>query len=76
MERSEISRRASEVFHADAVATPRMTLRGGYAEDSYDFAPPLDPVLDELTGNRGSVPGFLRTISDWNYWEQTLITCL
>jgi hypothetical protein len=26
-----------------------MTLRGGYAEDSYDFAPPPDPVLDEPT---------------------------
>jgi hypothetical protein len=24
-----------------------MTLRGGYAVDSYDFAPPPDPVLDE-----------------------------
>ncbi|MGB7933943.1 MAG: DUF6714 family protein [Gammaproteobacteria bacterium] len=47
--RSEISRRASEVFHADALAAPEMTLRGGYAEDSYDFAPPPDPVLDELT---------------------------
>jgi hypothetical protein len=47
--RSEISRRASELFHADALAAPEMTLRGGYAEDSYDFAPPSDPVLDELT---------------------------
>lgn len=26
-----------------------MTLRGGYAEDSSEFAPPSDPVLDELT---------------------------
>jgi hypothetical protein len=26
-----------------------MTLRGGYAEDSYDFAPTPDLVLDELT---------------------------
>lgn len=47
--RSEISRQASEVFHADALAAPQMTLRGGYAEDSYDFAPPPDPVLDEPT---------------------------
>jgi hypothetical protein len=47
--RSEISRRASEVFYAYALGAPRMTLRGGYAEDSYDFVPPPDPVLDELT---------------------------
>jgi len=47
--RSEICRRAGEVFHADAVAAPLMTLRGGYAEDSYEAAPPLDPVLDEPT---------------------------
>jgi len=49
IERSEISRRASEVFYADALAAPQMTLRGGYAEDSYDFVPPPDPVLDALT---------------------------
>jgi hypothetical protein len=49
MNASEISRRASEVFYADALAAPRMTLRGGYAEDSYVFVPPPDPVLDELT---------------------------
>jgi hypothetical protein len=47
--RSEISRRAREAFQADALSVPRMTLRGGYAEDSYDFAPPPDPVLDEPT---------------------------
>lgn len=47
--RSEISRRASEAFHDDALSVPQITLRGGYAEDSYDFAPPPDPVLDELT---------------------------
>ena len=47
--RSEISRRANEVFYADVMATPQMTLRGGYAVDSYDFAPPPDPILDELT---------------------------
>ena len=46
--RSEISRRASEVFHADAMTAPQMTLRGGYAEDSYDFAPPPDPGPYEL----------------------------
>jgi len=49
MKRSEISRRASEVFHADNLAVPQMTLRGGYAEDSYDVAPTHDAVLDELT---------------------------
>ncbi len=47
--RSEISRRASEVFHADTLAAPQMTLRGGEAEDSYNVAPPYDAVLDELT---------------------------
>ncbi len=47
--RSEISCRANEVFHADALTTPQMTLRGGYAADSYDFAPPYDPDLDKLT---------------------------
>jgi hypothetical protein len=47
--RSEISRRASVAFHADALVAPQMTLRGGYAEDSYDLPPPPDPVLDELT---------------------------
>lgn len=47
--RSEIIRRANEVFHADVLATPQMTLRGGYAEDSYDFAPPPDSVLDDPT---------------------------
>lgn len=47
--RSGISRKASEALHADALAAPRMTLRGGYAEDSDDFAPPPDPDLDRLT---------------------------
>lgn len=47
--RSEICRRASEVFHADILATPQMTLRGGEAEDSYNVAPPHDAVLDKLT---------------------------
>jgi hypothetical protein len=47
--RSDIRRRAGEAFRADTLAPPQMTLRGGYAEDSYDFAPPLDPVLDEPT---------------------------
>ena len=47
--RAEICRKASEAFHADALAAPRMTLRGGYAEDSYDVAPPPDAELDRLT---------------------------
>lgn len=47
--RSEIRHRAGEAFQTDVLAIPRMTLRGGYAEDSYDFAPPFDPVLDEVT---------------------------
>lgn len=56
---SKISRRASEVFHADVLAVPRMTLRGGYAEDSYDSAPPPDPVLDEPTDT------YLETYTFW-----------
>lgn len=47
--RAAISRRASEAFAADALTAPRMTLRGGYAEDSYDVAPPPDPEIDRLT---------------------------
>jgi hypothetical protein len=47
--RSDISRRASEVFHADILAVPQMTLRGGEAEDSYNVAPAYDAVVDELT---------------------------
>lgn len=57
--RSEICRRASEVFSADALAAPRMTLRGGYAEDSYDIAPPPDPILDEATDT------YLETYTFW-----------
>lgn len=57
--RSEISSRAGEVFHADALAAPRMTLRGGYAEDSYDSAPPPDPALDEPTD------AYLETYTFW-----------
>ncbi|MBL1265208.1 DUF6714 family protein [Methylomicrobium sp. RS1] len=47
--RAEISRRAYAAFQADALSVPPMTLRGGYAEDSYDIAPPPDPVIDALT---------------------------
>lgn len=49
MMRSEISRRASEVFHANTLAAPLMTLCGGDAEDSYNVEPPHDAVVDELT---------------------------
>jgi hypothetical protein len=47
--RAEINRRVREAFQADALSVPRMTLRGGYAEDCYEFVPPPDPVLDALT---------------------------
>lgn len=47
--RSEISQRASEVFHADKLATPQITLRGGDAVDSYNVVPPHDADLDKLT---------------------------
>ena len=54
-----ISRRAGEVFHADAQAAPRMTLRGGYAEDSYDVAPAPDAELDRVTD------GYLEAYTFW-----------
>ncbi|OGR17268.1 MAG: hypothetical protein A2X81_11495 [Desulfobacterales bacterium GWB2_56_26] len=57
--RSEIRRRAGEAFQADALATPRMTMRGGYAEDSYELAPQFDPVLDKLTDT------YLETYTFW-----------
>ncbi len=47
--RAGICQRASAAFRADLQAAPRMTLRGGYAEDSYDEIPPPDPELDRLT---------------------------
>jgi Family of unknown function (DUF6714) len=47
--RSAIIRKAREAFQADLQAAPRMTLRGGYAEDSYDQVPAPDPKLDKLT---------------------------
>lgn len=47
--RFEIKCGASEAFHADALADPRMTLRAGYAVDSYDIAPLPDPEIDKLT---------------------------
>lgn len=47
--RPEICRLAFEMFRADAEVDPPMTLRGGCAEDSYDVAPPYDPVIDQPT---------------------------
>jgi len=58
-ERAEIKRRADAAFQCDRLAVPLMTLRGGYAEDSYDFAPPPDPVLDEPTDS------YLETYTFW-----------
>ncbi len=57
--REEICRRAFEAFGVDAGAIPPMTLRGGYAEDSYDIAPPYDPTLDEPTDT------YLETYTFW-----------
>lgn len=57
--RTAIIRRASEAFQADMQAVPRMTLRGGNAEDSYDIAPPADPELDRLTDEY---------IEDYTFW--------
>jgi len=47
--RSGISCKAYEAFHVDTLSAPRMTLRGGYAEDSYYSAPAPDPDLDKPT---------------------------
>jgi hypothetical protein len=47
--RSAIIHKAREAFEADLQSAPRMTLRGGYAEDSYDHVPAPDPELDRLT---------------------------
>lgn len=57
--RSGISRRACEAFHADMLAAPAMTLRGGYAEDSYEYAPAPDRELDTLTDS------YLETYTFW-----------
>jgi hypothetical protein len=57
--RSAIIRRAREAFQADMQSAPRMTLRGGYAEDSYEVAPPPDPELDRLSDD------YLETYTFW-----------
>jgi len=46
---SELSQRAYAVFQAYTEAIPPMTLRGGYAVDSYAAAPPYDAVADAPT---------------------------
>src|SRR4029450_2152132 len=38
-----------EAFRADADTAPPLSLRGGYAVDSYDEADPFDPARDEPT---------------------------
>jgi Family of unknown function (DUF6714) len=57
--RSAIIRKAREAFQADLQSAPRMTLRGGYAEDSYEEVPPPDPELDKLTDE------YLETYTFW-----------
>ena len=57
--RAEICCLAFEVFRVDAEATPPMTLRGGYAEDSYYIASPYDPAIDEPTD------AYLETYTFW-----------
>jgi Family of unknown function (DUF6714) len=57
--RAGIYQRANEAFHADLEASPRMTLRGGYAEDSYEQVPPPDSELDKLTDE------YLETYTFW-----------
>jgi hypothetical protein len=57
--RSAIIRKAREAFRADLQSAPSMTLRGGYAEDSYEVAPPPDPELDRLSDD------YLETYTFW-----------
>jgi len=40
---------ASAAFAKDAASSPRITLRGGEALDSYEDPPLFDPALDEVT---------------------------
>ena len=49
MSTASIVRRAFEVFHADAAATPPLTLRGANAVDGYDQPMPFNPAQDEPT---------------------------
>jgi hypothetical protein len=45
----DIVRSAFEAFRADADTVPPLSLRGGYAVDSYDEAETFDPASDEPT---------------------------
>ena len=49
MKRSEIVRRAFDVFRADVEVPPPLTLRGAERVDSYDFPEPYDAQVDEPT---------------------------
>jgi hypothetical protein len=49
VDRSEIVRRAFDVFRADVESPPPLTLRGGERVDSYDVPEPYDAQLDEPT---------------------------
>jgi hypothetical protein len=49
VDRSDIVRRAFEVFRADVEAPPPLTLRGGDRVDSYDLPEPFDAQVDEPT---------------------------
>jgi hypothetical protein len=40
---------ANAVFAHDAASTPKITLRGGEALDSYDDPPPFNPTVDAVT---------------------------
>ena len=44
-----VSERAYAVFHRDKIKYPPMTLRAGFAVDSYELPPPYDEQLDEPT---------------------------
>lgn len=56
---SEIVRRAAAAFRSDRETTPRISLRGGYAADSYEVVPPYDPALDQPTD------AYLETYTFW-----------
>ena len=51
--------RAFEVFRADTLASPPLTLRGAYAVDGYELPIPFDPVEDEPTDT------YLETFAFW-----------
>jgi hypothetical protein len=45
----QLARRAHQVFRADLVLDPPITLRGGNALDDYEQPPAVDPRLDDPT---------------------------